>query len=635
MRQTQRLMDSCEGSYGYRRLRSFPSQWSLVPPTGTALAVALRILSRSLTPLLVLAANATALNQSITAAQASLAGLSLRIALFTIAQNNTFFPDNVTYGDGSAFLTNFASSALLPALRQGDPNNSTCGPKAGPCYAVTATWSQVDGAAVWMWKNLAMMGNFNVTFDVVRLPWSVYYGSSKNDTLARSLYLIDNIGYDGVATSFLVTPDRMHWVRYLIPHQPYGFQVVTVQPQFVELTILSRMFKWTKPFTGQLWGLIIASIVASGLIYLIFEANTGGEDFPMPEEALAKKVMRAIFLSAMSSVLYEGFSPHTHEGRLYTAIKGFVFFVAMSSYIAQYAAILATRQEPFQAVTNIESFASLDKPVCVRQNAAQIAFLTSNYPHLTVQPIPGLTQAGLLPAIVSGVCVGGVGPSVELEYGLGGPGIFDPTGFDPSGSFCGLSTVGEQLNFGYFGIPVSSSDTLNINASVIRALDVLVAQSITTGAYLNVSSVYYPPVATRPQCSATYAALAAASDTSPVLDVADMAGLYLVLAVGGCISILIFVVRHMHGHLKSRWWPKSDASLRIPTLASVTFKSVESLDLRRGSDRMWSERTGMEHRLTDALDSIRGELAELRQIAGLGERSMLTRDGSSLESHAL
>ena len=72
--------------------------------------------------------------------------------------------------------------------------------------------------------------------------------------------------------------------------------------------------------------------------------------------------------------------------------------------------------------------------MCVRQNAAQQAFLSTFYPGLTIQPVPGLTQAGLLPAIVSGLCKGGVGPAPELKYSLGGPGIFDAGGFDPQGA---------------------------------------------------------------------------------------------------------------------------------------------------------------------------------------------------------
>ena len=383
----------------------------------------------------------TPLNQSIAAAQATLQGKTLHVALFLIAQSGSF-PDNVTYGDGNAFLTGFSASTVLPQLRAGNPDNgTTCGPLGGPGYAVPVTWDQVDGAAVWMAKYMASNGNFTIQFEIVRLPKYVY---NTSDTLVRTLYILDVLGYDMATTGFLVTPDRLLWVRALLPHSVIGYQVVTKQPVYETEGVVARAFKWTRPFSPPMWGLIVAGIVGSAFLYYLFESNTGSDDFPLPSEPKLDKFMRALYLSAMSSVLFEGFSPHTHEGRLYTAVKAFVFFVAMSSYIAQYAAILGEKSSPFQPITSIADFARLNAPVCVRKNAAQVSFVQTNYPQLTIVQIPGLTQAGLLPAIVSGQCIGGVGIDTELQYGLGGPGIFASDGFDPQATFCGLTTVGPK-----------------------------------------------------------------------------------------------------------------------------------------------------------------------------------------------
>jgi hypothetical protein len=277
--------------------------------------------------------------------------------------------------------------------------------------------SQVDGATLWVLKYIAAAANMTLAIDVVRLPWSVYYQSSKNDTLARVLYTLDVLGYDAVAASVFVLPERMKWSRYLIPHQPYGYVVVTTQPEAATESVVSRAFKWTRPFSPRMWALMVAGVFVSAVLYHWFESNTGSDDFPLPDEPIPDKFARAFFLSAMSSVLFEGFSPHTHEGRLYTAVKAFVFFVSMSCYIAQYAAILGEPKALTQAVTSIDSFGTLSKPVCVRNSAAQVAFVKQNYPNLQVTAVPGLTQAGLLPAIVSGQCVGGLGPDIEIKYG--------------------------------------------------------------------------------------------------------------------------------------------------------------------------------------------------------------------------
>ncbi len=275
-----------------------------------------------------------------------------------------------------------------------------------------------------------------MTFDVVRLPWEAYYSSplnnNTNDTAARVIYTLEELGYDCVASAVFVYPARMRFFRYLLPHQPYGFQVATTLPVWQPEGLLERLFKFSRPFEWRLWLVMGASIFTSGLLMTYFERNTGGEDFPFESESLRDKLVRGIFLSSMGVTLLAFFSPRTHEGRTYTGFKAFVIFVLMSSYIAQYSAIQNSLPQPVQDITSIDSFAQLGKPVCVRQIAAQQAWIAANVPGVAIKPIPGLTQAGLLRAISSGECVGGVGPDVELEFGMGGPGIFDADGFDPT-----------------------------------------------------------------------------------------------------------------------------------------------------------------------------------------------------------
>lgn len=111
------------------------------------------------------ASGTTPLGQSFAAAKSALNGLQIRVALITILQNNTWFPDNgarvparaaaatnapleralaarcgaappdagraVTYGDGYAFLTGWSSNRLVPLLRAvrglGRAQSAACG----------------------------------------------------------------------------------------------------------------------------------------------------------------------------------------------------------------------------------------------------------------------------------------------------------------------------------------------------------------------------------------------------------------------------------------------------------------------------------------------------------------------------
>jgi hypothetical protein len=349
--------------------------------------------------------------------------------------------------------------------------------------------------------------------------------------------MMDTMGYDCVIGTVFIQPQRMQFMRYVISHQPYGYQVVTRAPVYVSESIQNRLFKWALPFTRNLWLVILCSIISSAVIMTIFEHDSAGEDFPMADESWGRKSARALYYSAMGVSTcvccvcgqrrvmrcecacmcvracacvcaltcalrcalrapwrrsVDNFHPQTNEGRMYVSVKAFVFFVIMSSYTAQLTGararthVLSTPRRATDArvcacvcacVDNSHSGqhasaisrdhqhrllrghwcavasashmhacacrarmharadharARAGAPLCVRQNAAQEGFIATFYPKLTVKPIPGLTQAGLLPAIASGVCKGGVGPDPELKYSLGGPGIFDADGFDPT-----------------------------------------------------------------------------------------------------------------------------------------------------------------------------------------------------------
>ncbi len=120
-----------------------------------------------------------------------------------------------------------------------------------------------------------------------------------NDTAARVIYLLEELGYDCVAGAVFVWPARMQFFRYLLPHQPYGFQarvlgrarcraathcssrarasqVVTTAPTWTREGLFSRLFKFARPFDWRMWLLMGGSIFVSGVVITFYERNTGG-----------------------------------------------------------------------------------------------------------------------------------------------------------------------------------------------------------------------------------------------------------------------------------------------------------------------------------------------------------------------
>lgn len=130
-------------------------------------------------------------------------------------------------------------------------------------------------------------------------------------------------------------------------------------------------------------------------------------------------------------------------------------------------------------------------------------------------------------------CTAGVAPDVLLNYLLGSVG-------DPDGQWCEVELVGAPLSAGFYAIPFSSHFSL----SLLSSLSSLAATVVTDGTLqtANLNENNFPT--SRPNC---YAALAARQDLLASLSVtsrglADFAGIWLVLAAGVGLGVLIKLV---------------------------------------------------------------------------------------------
>lgn len=252
--------------------------------------------------------------------------------------------------------------------------------------------------------------------------------------------------------------------------------------------------------------------------------------------------------------------------------------------------------------------------------------------------------------------------------GLGGPGIFGTNGFDPQLTFCGLTTVGDKLNFGYYGIPFARDDRPSVNDTIIRAMNVFVSQAINSGAYLAASKTYFPDPPSRPQCTYEYEKVLESQRSSPVLDILDMAGLYVVQAAGAALAVIVYGIRVARARARARAahvssaaaaeaaGPEEDGTLKQPahayavtrrfvrptgevttlTLASsgrvslhgsaVPHQTTAAVSPRRRDAAAalpsfadhdidggaWGQRTGMERRLTNMIQELSMQIEGLR-----------------------
>jgi hypothetical protein len=230
-------------------------------------------------------------------------------------------------------------------------------------------------------------------------------------------------------------------------------------------------------------------------------------------------------------------------------------------------------------------------------------------------------------------------------------------------TFCGLDTVGDKLNFGYYGIPFAHSDRPSVNDTIIKAINVFVAQAINTGAYLAAAANYFPDPPSREECQFVYNEVVASTKNSPVLDIYDMAGLYVVQAAGTVLSLIVFGIRHVRGRMRAREARAATAAVeeceaepeeggglkqltshgftatrrfvhasgevtavtlgdnghhepgaapaQAPRKRDATAKTSSFVD-KEIDGSAWGERTGMERRLTNMLQELNLRVDELR-----------------------
>ena len=112
-------------------------------------------------------------------------------------------------------------------------------------------------------------------------------------------------------------------------------------------------------------------------------------------------------------------------------------------------------------------------------------------------------------------------------------------------TYCSLTTVGPLLNNGYYGIPLSKSDTSSINAQTIDAMNIHVINAVESGAYLPSRDLYFPDPGSRGPCTSIANALDAeiARIKSGQLQIKDMAGLFIVQIGGFVVSYLVHIFR--------------------------------------------------------------------------------------------
>jgi hypothetical protein len=198
----------------------------------------------------------------------------------------------------------------------------------------------------------------------------------------------------------------------------------------------------------------------------------------------------------------------------------------MAAYLANFSAGLASRPKAFQTVTGFSSFTLTGRPMCIRNNAVHLQFMAAVYPDVPLRII-GPSTTDMLDAVLNHTCVGGMGSDLELRWAMGAG--------DVGGKYCPLVYVGDpSLATFQFAIPLTSNRTQLPDAvadAINQAIDV---NNLSGNFSTQAAQVFIPRDRPPLLCSKFMASFEKEiiDDRLPPLTVSDMAGIFILQAVG-------------------------------------------------------------------------------------------------------
>lgn len=160
------------------------------------------------------------------------------------------------------------------------------------------------------------------------------------------------------------------------------------------------MFNFLTPFTRNVWLLICASIILSGMCYWILEWLNEDADEKLQ---LSDKPLHSIYLASLVFVGHNEYKPTTHSARMLSFSWSFWAVLVVSAYTANLANFLVSKSADRFTLTSFHDAVAHNIPVCVAQGTAQHEFLKSRYPDLWL--VPKLYDSECFAAMRDGECM--------------------------------------------------------------------------------------------------------------------------------------------------------------------------------------------------------------------------------------
>jgi len=148
-----------------------------------------------------------------------------------------------------------------------------------------------------------------------------------------------------------------------------------VDPSFGEV-----FWKFSEPFSPELWWTFFGISLATSLLYLVVEANVDDSDFD-PSSPIYLNVLRSAWMGLVQFTAAGGFSPRTCSGKLLVLTYSAFILLLVSAYTANLVAYLAVHHET-RTCESVDACVKTGERFCVRQGTIADDWFSSAYHEL-------------------------------------------------------------------------------------------------------------------------------------------------------------------------------------------------------------------------------------------------------------
>lgn len=158
------------------------------------------------------------------------------------------------------------------------------------------------------------------------------------------------------------------------------------------------LWNWARPFDANVWLLIIATILLSGLVYQFLEFNDGDRQ----DRSQAQWFNDNVYLSLLNFTQNFSYAPTSSATRLFSVSMAFWAMIVGATYTANLAGFMISQRQQAPTINSILEAINQEIPICTYANTNSDVVIKERYPNAI--RVPFATEREMYESFHSGKC---------------------------------------------------------------------------------------------------------------------------------------------------------------------------------------------------------------------------------------